>query len=171
MLRAFDCGCTNEDNTYRCQYEIKHIWAFYPYNIEFLNDLFLLNLIINFPGGYYMYIETSAPRHNGDKAQLISPRQQPQARAGPRCLRFWYHMYGAHINALNVYVMTGARLGTAVWTRKGTQGNRWIQASLVLNSTSAFNVSERLYKLEICFHSSTYSWRAIVKCEKIDVSF
>ena len=89
-----------------------------------------------------MYIETSAPRRNGDTARLISPRQQPKAGTSSQCLRFWYHMYGAHINSLNVYVMTGSRLGTAVWTRKGTQGNRWIQASLVLNSTRAFNVSE-----------------------------
>ena len=85
-----------------------------------------------------MYIETSAPRHNGDTARLLSPRQ---TQSGTKCLRFWYHMYGAHVNALNVYVMTGSRLGTAVWTRRGTQGNRWIQASLVLNTTSAFNVS------------------------------
>ena len=93
----------------------------------------------NFVGGYYMYIETSAPRRNGDTARLISPRQQGQAT--PRCLRFWYHMYGAHVNALNVYVMSGSRLGTAVWTRKGTQGNHWFQASVNLNRTSSFNVS------------------------------
>ena len=103
-----------------------------------------------------MYIETSLPRHNGDTARLISPRQQPKAGAGTQCLRFWYHMYGAHINALNVYVMTGARLGTAVWTRKGTQGNRWTQASLVLNSTRAFNVSEIWRKVIKLFSCSTH---------------
>ena len=90
-----------------------------------------------------MYIETSAPRHNGDTARIVSPVVQPQAT--PRCLRFWYHMYGAHVNALNVYMMTGSRRGAPVWTRKGTQGNVWKQASLVLNSTSNYNVSHVLY--------------------------
>ena len=50
--------------------------------------------------GWYVYIETSSPRKPNDKARLISatvPRQQQY------CFKFWYHMYGPHVNALNIY--------------------------------------------------------------------
>jgi hypothetical protein len=85
-----------------------------------------------------MYIEASNLRPNA-KARLISPRVQPQQ--GPRCLKFYYHMYGAHINTLNVYVKSASNLGSAVWTRRGTQGNLWIQGSIVINTTTGYNVS------------------------------
>ena len=51
--------------------------------------------------GWYMYIETSAPRVTNDTARLVS--QTIQARTA-YCFSFWYHMYGAHVNRLNVYI-------------------------------------------------------------------
>lgn len=86
-----------------------------------------------------MYIETSGLKPNY-KARLISPRVQPQQ--GPRCLKFWYHMYGAHINRLNVYI-SNSNLGSPVWTRSGTQGNKWFQGSVVINTTTGYNVSHK----------------------------
>ena len=55
-----------------------------------------------------MYIETSAPRRPGDKAQLQSAQIMDTST---RCLSFWYHMYGPHINALNVYLQVIRSLG------------------------------------------------------------
>lgn len=49
-----------------------------------------------------MYIEASAPRKTGDNAVLLSPSFAGSTQ--PRCLNFWYHMYGADIGAINVYV-------------------------------------------------------------------
>ena len=49
-----------------------------------------------------MYIEASAPRKTGDNAILLSPTFAGSAK--PRCLNFWYHMYGKAIGTLNVYV-------------------------------------------------------------------
>ncbi|XP_020612542.1 MAM domain-containing protein 2-like [Orbicella faveolata] len=51
--------------------------------------------------GYYMYIETSSPRQQGDNAKLISPMLQ---FSGSMCLKFYYHMYGADIATLNVII-------------------------------------------------------------------
>ncbi|MBN3292395.1 MDGA1 protein, partial [Polypterus senegalus] len=51
--------------------------------------------------GYYMYIEASRPRMQGDKARLLSPLYN---NTGVRtsfkntyCVSFYYHMFGKHI--------------------------------------------------------------------------
>ena len=56
--------------------------------------------------GHYMYIETSAPRKQGDKARLLSEDFEPTSSRG-RCVKFWYHMYGATIGTLRILVKTG----------------------------------------------------------------
>lgn len=88
--------------------------------------------------GWYVYIESSAPRRPGDKAQLASPLISDQQT---RCLSFWYHMYGTHVNTLNVYLQSGSPgLGTPLWTKKGTQGNKWIQGQLTITPSNAYQV-------------------------------
>ncbi|XP_015751521.1 PREDICTED: uncharacterized protein LOC107331445 [Acropora digitifera] len=76
--------------------------------------------------GFYMYIETSFPRSYGDKAKLLfSP---PSAVIGNfSCLRFYYHMYGATINQLNV--ING---NSTVFTKSGQQGNMWMYAEVTV---------------------------------------
>ena len=76
--------------------------------------------------GYYIYFESSVGGH-GFKAQLLSPVIAVPVRRST-CLSFWYHMYGQHVNILNVYAKHGSALGSPVWTRTGTQGNQWLQA-------------------------------------------
>lgn len=59
------------------------------------------------PAGFYMYIETSRPRLEGDKARLLSPTFNMNAKSflssssggnNPTyCFTFYYHMYGKHI--------------------------------------------------------------------------
>lgn len=51
--------------------------------------------------GWYIYVETSLPRRVNDKARLIS---QNLAATTAYCLSFYYHMYGPHINNLNIYI-------------------------------------------------------------------
>lgn len=74
--------------------------------------------------GFYAFIETSAPRRPGDKARLISPSISGNF---PQCVTFYYHMYGIHVNALNVYLSNGVNtnLTSPIWSRQGTQGNQW----------------------------------------------
>lgn len=60
------------------------------------------------PGGTYMYLETSS---TGDSSELYSPYLNLSGSAQPE-LEYYYHMYGASINKLEVYVeerTTGAR--------------------------------------------------------------
>ena len=81
-----------------------------------------------------MYIETSSPQSSGDRARLqFSP---PSWATGKLyCLKFYYHMYGATINQLNVF--NGSSI---VFTKSGQQGNRWLFAEvaiLVQNTVSS----------------------------------
>lgn len=55
--------------------------------------------------GWYMYIETSYPRKPNDTAGLVSPTIQKAGSSA--CVLFWYHMFGPHVNALNVYMKVG----------------------------------------------------------------
>jgi len=80
--------------------------------------------------GNYMYIETSAPRHQGQKAQLYSPAT---AVSSPQCVSFFYHMYGNNIGSLNVYVTLDGSLSNPVWSQSGNQQNKWTQAQFTLN--------------------------------------
>ncbi|XP_065183994.1 MAM and LDL-receptor class A domain-containing protein 1-like [Sycon ciliatum] len=79
----------------------------------------------NTTSGYYMYIETSLPRTSGDKAQLMSPLyQEPSTTCS---FTFWYHMYGASIGSLNVYIVRRG-INTRVFSQAGQIGNRWVSS-------------------------------------------
>ncbi|KAK9959939.1 hypothetical protein ABG768_010029 [Culter alburnus] len=100
--------------------------------------------------GFYMYIETSRPRLEGDKARLLTPSfnvapKNPYGNvaANPTyCFSFYYHMYGKHIGTLNVYLRQKSQTGqdTSVWTLSGNQGDRWRQARVNINPTSSFQI-------------------------------
>lgn len=88
-----------------------------------------------------MYIETSSPRRQGDKARLISPVYQPTTG---RCMTFYYHMFGSSIGALNIYLRRNAALGGPVWFMAGNKGNVWNAGQVTLNSNVPFQVNKEL---------------------------
>ncbi|XP_054653024.1 MAM domain-containing glycosylphosphatidylinositol anchor protein 2 isoform X2 [Dunckerocampus dactyliophorus] len=93
--------------------------------------------------GFYMYIETSRPRLEGDKARLLSPSFNMGSRSGATyCLAFYYHMYGKHIGALNVLLRQKGQTATdaSVWSQSGNQGDRWRRAAISIRPTAAFQV-------------------------------
>uniref|UniRef100_A0A8P4KK11 MAM domain containing glycosylphosphatidylinositol anchor 2a n=1 Tax=Dicentrarchus labrax TaxID=13489 RepID=A0A8P4KK11_DICLA len=102
--------------------------------------------------GFYMYIETSRPRLDGDKARLLSPifnmnskssSSSSSATNNPTyCFAFYYHMYGKHIGALNVFLRQKGQTvsDTSVWSLTGNQGDRWRQAKVNIHPTTAFQV-------------------------------
>ncbi|XP_043916261.1 MAM domain-containing glycosylphosphatidylinositol anchor protein 1 [Protopterus annectens] len=97
------------------------------------------------PEGYYMYIEASKPRVNGERARLISPVYNISSKPGSRsyyCVSFYYHMYGKHIGSLNVLVRgRGKRtMDTQVWTLSKNQGNRWKQANIPIIPSTPFQI-------------------------------
>ncbi|XP_067654503.1 MAM and LDL-receptor class A domain-containing protein 1-like [Haliotis asinina] len=75
--------------------------------------------------GKYLYIETSAPRLTGDKAWLVSESFSPVTSSG-RCISFWYSMYGATVDSLNVYIRVPGRTDYMIWHQSGNQGNGWL---------------------------------------------
>ena len=84
-----------------------------------------------------MYIEASSPRVNGDRAVLFTPT----IPAGSKCMTFFYHMYGPHISSLKVFVTANNNtLGTALWSKTGTQGNVWQNHTMTVSNTSNFQV-------------------------------
>eukprot|EP00794_Sanderia_malayensis_P018554 gene18554-20418_t len=92
--------------------------------------------------GNYMYIESSSPRLNGDKARLVSGKWlQPISIRSPTCLRFFYHMYGHTMGTINVYIhyveMDDA---TLIWQVQGNQGQRWNEAKIPINAVKPFKV-------------------------------
>ncbi|CAH3165361.1 unnamed protein product, partial [Porites evermanni] len=77
--------------------------------------------------GYYVFIETSSPRRQGDKARLLS--QQFNGTNAGSCFTFWYHMYGGTIGTLNLYQVVG-QTETLIWTLSGNKGNSWFSGQV-----------------------------------------
>ncbi|XP_044162898.1 uncharacterized protein LOC114956623 [Acropora millepora] len=76
--------------------------------------------------GFYMYIQTWSRFQSGDKAKLLFT--PPNLLIGAMsCLRFYYHMYGATVNRLNVF-----NGNSVVFTKSGQQGNRWLYAEMTV---------------------------------------
>ncbi|KAJ8394278.1 hypothetical protein AAFF_G00048610 [Aldrovandia affinis] len=98
--------------------------------------------------GFYMYIETSRPRLEGDKARLLSPtfnvapKNPYGTTSSAYCFGFYYHMYGKHIGTLNAYLRSKSQTTTEspIWTLSGNQGEHWKQAKVNIQPTSAFQM-------------------------------
>ncbi|KAI8513660.1 hypothetical protein Bbelb_079840 [Branchiostoma belcheri] len=72
--------------------------------------------------GHYMYIETSAPRQQGDTARLLSPsyRRYPDG-------------------TLKVSVKTGGTTSD-IWTRSGNQGDQWFSVAVSIPANNSYQV-------------------------------
>ena len=111
------------------------------YFVFFLFFSFFFFIVFFILPGYYAFIESSQPRHRGDKAWLLSESLSLTGHS-VHCFSFWYHMYGVSVGTLNVYKSTNGSLpGSIQWKLSGNQGNTWKQAHLPVSSTVAFNVS------------------------------
>uniref|UniRef100_A0A672FDK3 MAM domain containing glycosylphosphatidylinositol anchor 1 n=1 Tax=Salarias fasciatus TaxID=181472 RepID=A0A672FDK3_SALFA len=99
--------------------------------------------------GYYMYIEASRPRVQGDKARLLSPLFNVSSIRGPKgsgrvpyCISFYYHMKGKHIGTLNVLlrVRSIASVDSVMWSRSGHQGPDWKKAFFNITPSGPFQI-------------------------------
>ncbi|XP_021371354.1 MAM and LDL-receptor class A domain-containing protein 1-like [Mizuhopecten yessoensis] len=87
------------------------------------------------PTGHYMYIETSAPRLQGNIAWLVSETFPPTSASG-RCISFWYNMYGQTIDTLTVLVRAQGVADQAIWSLTGSQGQQWMFANAPMSMAS-----------------------------------
>jgi hypothetical protein len=94
----------------------------------------------NNASGMYLYLETSSPRKLNDTARISSIVFKPTT-TGTCKLRFFYHMYGQHVNALNVYqrLVVGAPM-KLIWSRKESQVDAWHRGIVTLLNNVDFQV-------------------------------
>lgn len=98
-------------------------------------------------GGFYIYIEASSPATVNQTAQLLSPLIR-----GPKCFRFYYHMYGHHIGRLDVSLQIRGHYGDSLlWRRSGEQGDQWRKATVEIGYTGECQVrkTSRLLLMQI----------------------
>ena len=96
--------------------------------------------------GHYVYMESSAPMQPNNTAHLISPTYTGMP-GSPLCMKFYYHMYGANVGTLNVYLTSGGSTvqgANPVWTRNYNQGNFWNLGQVSLYTQSQYKVSTQL---------------------------
>ncbi|NWI01420.1 AEGP protein, partial [Tichodroma muraria] len=83
--------------------------------------------------GYFLSVDPSVPWSHGQRAQLLTFRQEPAA--APRCLSFWYRLAGPQIGTLNLKLWLEAGEEVVLWTCRGTQGSIWHRAWATLPAT------------------------------------
>ncbi|XP_072878337.1 apical endosomal glycoprotein [Chlorocebus sabaeus] len=80
--------------------------------------------------GHFVLLDPTDPLVWGHSAHLLS---RPQVPAAPmECLSFWYYLHGPQIGTLRL-AMRQEGEDTHLWSRSGTQGNRWHEAWATLS--------------------------------------
>jgi MAM domain, meprin/A5/mu len=82
-----------------------------------------LDHTLSSPTGHFLYIDTNG-RATGDDAQLVSPSFKGSQ---PRCMHFWYHLYGAGQGILQIQQKPDLGRGKTLWTKTNDQGKRFDQ--------------------------------------------
>ncbi|ELT88549.1 hypothetical protein CAPTEDRAFT_218762 [Capitella teleta] len=84
-----------------------------------------------YQGTWFMYIEASSPRQNGDVAAIQTPQF---AVTGSVCVRFAYNMYGVGINRF--YVVNSRDSSRPVFDQTGNKQESWLTAQIDMELTS-----------------------------------
>ena len=87
--------------------------------------------------GKYLFVEASKPSQEGDKARLVS---RTRNATGLHCLSFWYHMYGANMGSLRVFLKFSNGTEDIVWEETGDKGNKWMHANFTVDGPSPYQV-------------------------------
>ncbi|WAR02786.1 MLRP1-like protein [Mya arenaria] len=92
--------------------------------------------------GHYVFIESSAPRSPGDRADLRSIRFDT---TGPRCVNFWANMHGSNIGTLRVMVVpvnSSTGNNVTIWELgQQDKGQAWFPATAPFTSSVPHYVS------------------------------
>ncbi|XP_033116790.1 MAM and LDL-receptor class A domain-containing protein 1-like [Anneissia japonica] len=92
--------------------------------------------------GHYAFIDAHKRNSANDTAIMLTPLIHNIGEDETKCLIFWYHMYGIHIQSLQVYVLSleESLPGKLVWSRLGNRGNIWRAAEVEIKGRSNFQV-------------------------------
>jgi len=87
-------------------------------------------------GGEYIYIDESQSSQVNQSTQLLSPLIR-----GPKCLRFYYYVYGGGIGNLDVLLWPREEQENYVmWQGTGEQHDAWIKVSVDVGYTGESQV-------------------------------
>ncbi|ELU12127.1 hypothetical protein CAPTEDRAFT_202229 [Capitella teleta] len=78
-------------------------------------------------GSYYLYIEASRPRQDGDTAKLLLPAT---TKTGTKCMQFHYNMHGSLIGSLVVFSLRPNNYEKLIWYEVGDKGKAWQAVSV-----------------------------------------
>ena len=111
-------------------------------------------------GGEYIYVEETQPSQDNQSTQLLSPLIR-----GPKCLRFYYYIYGTGMGNLDVFLWPREEQDNyLMWTVSGEQGDVWMKASVDVGYTGESQVGRE----QICKgYVVTYS-EDIFRCRQIE---
>lgn len=62
-------------------------------------------------------------------------------QTGTHCINFHYHMYGFHINTLQLLKKTTSGGNSQLWQRSKEQGNKWFHAAVEIDLDEGDQVS------------------------------
>lgn len=102
--------------------------------------------------GSYIFVNSyeGDQSNNGKIARIVSP-VIASFYPDPACFSFYFHMFGAHVGELRVFVVPmqdeNTPLGRqAMWRRRGTQPDKWIYFTETINLKEGdYRVSKRNY--------------------------
>ena len=89
--------------------------------------------------GYYLYIETSPPRVEGDNAKL---ELYASGNGELSCLEFYYHMYGDTMGTLTVFSESAV-----IFNASGNHGNTWKKAEITIHLESIVSFNQKIHDL------------------------
>ncbi|XP_078791082.1 MAM and LDL-receptor class A domain-containing protein 1 isoform X3 [Oryzias latipes] len=76
--------------------------------------------------GKYLHIKSSHPSLKGSRAQLKSAVLPPAGKDG-YCFTLWYHMFGATVGDLKIFLRTVDTLEEElIWQKSGSQEDEWL---------------------------------------------
>ncbi|CAF4987055.1 unnamed protein product, partial [Rotaria sp. Silwood1] len=97
--------------------------------------------------GVYAFIDSRTNGKGNQTAMLIS-QSMPGTGSNGMCLEFFYHMYGAGIGSLTIYLQQEGFRRIPIWTLSGEQINDWLQGKVgfVVNSDHSILIEATIAK-------------------------
>ncbi|XP_067052699.1 deleted in malignant brain tumors 1 protein-like isoform X2 [Acropora muricata] len=90
--------------------------------------------------GHYVYIETSLPRAQHQKARLVSPTLAPVQPNTTCKMDIYVHMKGRHIGEFNIYQAPVIGFAVRKLSIAGALGNNWVKQEIQFDSKVEFQI-------------------------------